>query len=61
MKNVQIIYNKLYSHFSPQHWWPVTKEGKIEPKYNKNIHLTEKQKLEIIFGAILAQNIYISY
>ena len=50
------IYSKLYSHFGPQFWWPVTKEGDITPKYHKNIQLTEKQKLEICFGAILAQN-----
>ncbi|MCH8004224.1 MAG: endonuclease III domain-containing protein [Nanoarchaeota archaeon] len=50
------IYQKLYSHFGPQHWWPVTKDREIIPKYHKNINLNEKQKLEICFGAILTQN-----
>ncbi len=50
------IYNKLQSHFTPQHWWPVTKEGELTPKYHKNIELNEKQQLEVCFGAILTQN-----
>ena len=50
------IYNKLHSHFGPQNWWPVTLENEIIPKYHKNIKLSEKQKLEICFGAILTQN-----
>ena len=56
MQKLKSIYDSLISHFSPQHWWPVTKEGEIAPQYHKNIILTEKQKLEICFGAILAQN-----
>ena len=50
------IYHKLHSHFGPQHWWPVTLDGEIRPKYHKRVNLTEKQKLEICFGAILTQN-----
>jgi len=50
------IFKDLLSHFGPQHWWPVTLDGEISPKYHKRINLTEKQKLEICFGAILAQN-----
>lgn len=50
------IYDKLYSNFGKQYWWPVTLEGSIIPKYHKNIKLNEKQKLEICFGAILTQN-----
>ena len=56
MQKLMSIYTKLYSHFKPQHWWPVTLEGEVEPKYHKNIKLSDKQKLEICFGAILAQN-----
>ena len=55
MKDIMIIYNKLYSHYGPQHWWPVIKENEIIPKYHKKIKLNEKQKLEICFGAILTQ------
>ena len=53
---LKIIYNSLLSHFGPQHWWPVTKESEFIPKYHKNIELSDKQKLEICFGAILTQN-----
>ena len=56
MNNFILIYEKLLSHFNPQHWWPVTKEGELAPKYHKNIELNDKQKLEICFGAILTQN-----
>ena len=49
------IYQKLHSHFGPQHWWPVTEAGKINPSYSggpKN----ERQQLEVCFGSILTQN-----
>jgi len=53
---LQLIYEKLLKAFGPQHWWPVTKEHELIPKYHKDINLGEKQKLEICFGAILTQN-----
>jgi endonuclease-3 related protein len=53
---IKTIYTTLHSHFNPQHWWPVTKEGSIKPEYHKNININEKHKLEICFGAILTQN-----
>lgn len=56
MHKLEVIYKNLYSHFGPQHWWPVTKEKEINPKYHQNINLTEKQQLEICFSAILTQN-----
>jgi endonuclease-3 related protein len=49
------IFTKLELHFGPQHWWPVTQEGKLTPEYSggpKN----ERQQLEVCFGSILAQN-----
>jgi endonuclease-3 related protein len=55
MKPVQ-LYKKLYAHFGPQRWWPVTDAGEITPTYKKRKRLTEKQKLEICLGAILTQN-----
>ena len=54
------IYNNLHSHFSPQLWWPVTEQGKLHPEYSGG-QKNEKQQLEVIFGAILAQNVYFSY
>lgn len=50
------IYESLLRHFHQQHWWPITLENELMPKYHKNIILNEKQKLEICFGAILTQN-----
>ena len=50
------MYRKLYAKFGPQHWWPVTKEKELVPKYHQSIKLNPKQKLEICFGAILTQN-----
>ena len=53
---IKKIYDRLFSHFGPQNWWPVTLENEITPKYHKKIKLNSKQKLEICFGAILTQN-----
>jgi endonuclease-3 related protein len=50
------LYKKLFSFFGEQNWWPVTSKGKIKPEYKKRKNLTEKQKLEVCFGAILTQN-----
>ncbi|TKJ17772.1 endonuclease [Candidatus Woesearchaeota archaeon B3_Woes] len=53
------IYNTLLEEYSYQGWWPVTPsgscQGKLEPIYGLRAR-TDKQKLEIIFGAILTQN-----
>ncbi|RLF57743.1 MAG: endonuclease, partial [Thermoplasmata archaeon] len=42
------IYDKLYSHFGPQHWWPM----------DKTYHQKHKSdpRFEVIIGAILTQN-----
>jgi len=56
MNKIIIVYDKLYSHFGPQHWWPTTKDNDIVPKYHKKITHNSKHKLEICFGAILTQN-----
>ena len=50
------VYTKLLDHFHPQGWWPVTPEKSVKPIYHYKKPLSEKQKLEIIFGAILTQN-----
>ena len=55
MNNLNFIYTKLYSHFGSQKWWPVTEKGKIHPEYSDGPK-NGKQQLEVIFGAILAQN-----
>ncbi len=55
MNNLNLIYDLLLSHFNPQHWWPVTPRGKLHPEYCGGPK-TEKQQLEVCFGAILTQN-----
>ena len=56
MKRIKKIYEVLLNKFGTQKWWPVTLENELVPKYHKNIELSERQKLEICFGAILTQN-----
>ena len=55
MNKVERIYNKLFSHFTPQRWWPVTEQGKIHPEYSGGPR-NERQQLEVVFGSILTQN-----
>ena len=54
--NPEQLYKKLFLNYSFQKWWPVTEKGKTFPEYRKRKNLTEKQKLEVCFGAILTQN-----
>ncbi|MDP3764918.1 MAG: endonuclease III domain-containing protein [Nanoarchaeota archaeon] len=53
---IHTIYLKLLNNFHEQGWWPVTPEKSVKPIYHYKKPLSEKQKLEIIFGAILTQN-----
>ena len=53
---IKDIYKKLLNSFGNQGWWPVTPENSLKPVYHYKRPLSEKQKLEICFGAILAQN-----
>ena len=55
MESIKTIYEILHNKFDSQNWWPVTDKG-TKPTYKKRNNLTEKQKLEIVFGAILTQN-----
>ncbi len=45
------IYKKLLKYFGPQGWWPIG--GVYNPSKK---HFSEKEKFEIIVGAILTQN-----
>ena len=55
MNKIQQIHDILLKEFGPQHWWPVTENGKLHPEYSDGPK-NEKQQLEVIFGAILAQS-----
>ncbi|MBN1377072.1 endonuclease [Candidatus Woesearchaeota archaeon] len=56
MNYFEQIYHILINKYGPQFWWPVTSQNKVIPEYKKKDSLTEKQKTEIMFGAILTQN-----
>ena len=45
------IYKKLLKHFGPQGWWPIN--GVYDPEKK---HFSEKEKFEIMAGALLTQN-----
>ncbi len=49
------IYKTLLNKFGPQGWWPVTPPGHVIPVYDKGPR-TNRQRLEVIFGAMLTQN-----
>ncbi len=54
--NPKKLYEKLFFVYGEQKWWPITDNKKIFPEYLERKSLTEKQKLEVCFGAILTQN-----
>ena len=49
------IYNLMFKEYDSQKWWPSTPAGKLIPEYSGGPK-TEKQQLEIIFGALLTPN-----
>ncbi len=55
MEDIARIYKFLFERYSSQKWWPTTLEGELHPSYHGKKH-NEKQKFEIIIGAILTQN-----
>ena len=53
---LKTVYSLLYSAFGPQGWWPVYSDGgRGYHKGDFSLPSTEKQRLEIAFGAILTQ------
>ncbi|MEM4267212.1 MAG: endonuclease III domain-containing protein [Candidatus Woesearchaeota archaeon] len=55
MNKIRDVYHRLFKAYSRQGWWPVTPDGELTPQYFVPA-ITEKQKFEIIIGAILTQN-----
>ena len=49
------IYQTLLKAYGQQGWWPVTRRGRTVPEYHVPVH-NRKQKLEIVFSAVLTQN-----
>ena len=56
MGSIRRIHDSLFTAFGSQGWWPVTPENSFKPVYHYKKPISEKQKLEICFGAILTQN-----
>ena len=54
--NLYNIYKKLYDGFGSQGWWPTTKPGETRPIHRGKRPDTERERLEIVIGAILTQN-----
>ncbi len=52
---IKKIFQTFHAKYGKQNWWPVTQKGETQPKYTGGPK-TVKQKLEVIFGAILTQN-----
>ena len=53
------IFKILEKEFGSQGWWPTTRDDKLIPEYNSSNStraLSDKERLEIVFGAILTQN-----
>jgi len=50
------IYKKLYKKFGPQGWWPTTLDNELHPQHHGIAPRNEKERFEIIIGAILTQN-----
>ncbi len=55
MNKINQIYTTLYKTYGPQGWWPLSK-GKLETKHHNGRPKNDKDRFEIIAGAILTQN-----
>ncbi len=49
------VFEGLLGLYGKQGWWPITPQGKLKPEYHISLE-DERQRLEIILGAILTQN-----
>jgi endonuclease-3 related protein len=69
MNDLEKIYQKLYSSYGPQGWWPITrltnkkkinitKSGSISGYHPKDYSIPDNDldRFEIIVGAVLTQN-----
>ncbi|HEB37090.1 MAG TPA: endonuclease III domain-containing protein, partial [Thermoplasmatales archaeon] len=53
---IMTIYERLLDAFGEQGWWPLTPEGEIKPVHNGDAPRNERDRFEVIVGAILTQN-----
>lgn len=52
---MQRIYDTLFKKYGKQGWWPLSKGG-LETKHHNGKPVSDKDKFEIMVGAILTQN-----
>lgn len=57
MLSVQKLYDMFLIHYGPQNWWPLIDLNQGKSRYLGNKRLEDNERLEIILGAILTQNI----
>lgn len=50
------VYKKLFNAFGPQGWWPTTAPDENKPVHRGKPPGLERERFEIIIGAILTQN-----
>jgi len=55
MRIILGIYSKLCRKYGSLNWWPTTLENELHPKYHGK-KLNDRQRFEIVVGAILTQN-----
>ena len=55
MNGLRKIYKTLHRSYGNLNWWPTTLENELHPKYHGK-KLNDRQRFEIIVGAILTQN-----
>jgi endonuclease-3 related protein len=55
MSEIKHLFKILHKTFGNQNWWPTTLEGELHPSYHGK-RIDDRQRFEIIVGAILTQN-----
>ncbi len=56
MNKILSIYNIFLKEYGPQGWWPIINNKTLICEYHKSAPRNTEDKLEIVIGAILAQN-----
>ncbi len=56
MNKFKKIYSVLYREYGPQGWWPLTPKGSFRTRHHAGRPKDDRDRFEIMLGAILAQN-----
>ncbi|MEK6816474.1 MAG: hypothetical protein AABY09_02590 [Nanoarchaeota archaeon] len=55
MKELSLVYSLLLKEYGNQGWWPLSKDG-LHSLHHKGAPASDKDRFEIMVGAILTQN-----